>query len=487
MIGNDALNVAIDAGENPYLLGPYAPVDEEIVAEDLEVVGEIPSDLEGLYVRNGPNPRFPAGGRYHWFDGDGMLHGLHLADGKATYRNKWVRTDGFAAEAADGRALWEGVAEPRGGNPDDGTRLRLKDTSNTDVVFHNGSLVTLWYLAGQPYKVDPFTLDTIGSDDWKGARDCMVSAHAKVDPRTKEFLFFDYGPTPPFMSYGVVSADGSLTHHTEISIPGARMPHDMAITENHSILMDLPLVVDPDSAARGRHRLEFLGETPARFGVIPRFGTDANVQWFEAEPCYIYHTINAWEEGDEIVMDVCRFRPPSSSSMDFRGPLAHILNYLRLDAYVHRYRFNLVTGRTTEGPIDDRNTEFPMINHRNLGQKNRYAYNVSISSDTVMYFDGLVKYDLEQGTDERYGFGAGRYGSEAPFAPRTGATAEDDGYLLSFVYDATTERSELLILDAQDLPAGPIGRVMIPRRIPNGFHACWVTADELETARVGAA
>ena len=187
MIGNDALNVAIDAGENPYLLGPYASVDEEIVAEDLEVVGEIPADLEGLYVRNGPNPRFPAGGRYHWFDGDGMLHGVHIRDGKATYRNTWVRTDGFAAEAAEGQALWQGVAEPRGGNPDDGTRLRLKDSSNTDVVFHNGSLVTLWYLAGQPYRVDPFTLDTLGPDDWNGARDCMVSAHAKVDPRTGKY------------------------------------------------------------------------------------------------------------------------------------------------------------------------------------------------------------------------------------------------------------------------------------------------------------
>lgn len=483
MVRNDALNVAIDAGENPYLLGPYAPVDTEITADELEVVGEIPADLEGLYVRNGPNPNMPAGGRYHWFDGDGMLHGIHFADGKASYRNRWVRTEGFEAERSAGQALWTGVAEPRQDNPDDGSRLRIKDTANTDVLFHNGSLTALWYLAGAPYAVDPLTLETIGPQDWGGTRQSSVSAHAKVDPRTGEFVYFDYGPTPPYMSYGVVSADGVVKHHVDIDIPGARMPHDMAITDRHSILMDLPLVVDPVSWSMGRHRLQFLDDTPARFGIIPRYGAPSDIRWFEAEPCYIYHSVNAWEEGDEVVMDVCRFRVPGPSSMEFRGPLASILNYLRLDAFVHRYRFNLRTGATKETPLDDRNTEFPMVNADFLGERNRYSYNVSINSDTVMYFDGLVKYDLQTGTDERYGFGAGRYGSEAPFAPRVGAVGEDDGYLVSFVYDAATERSEVVILDAQDIAAGPVGRVLLPVRVPNGFHACWVPAEDLESAR----
>ena len=482
-IRNDALNVAIDAGENPYLLGPYAPVDTEITAGDLEVVGEIPVGLEGLYVRNGPNPKFPAGGRYHWFDGDGMLHGIHFENGRATYRNRWVRTEGLAAESDAGRSLWTGVAESRDHNPDDGTRLRLKDAANTDVLFHNGSLVTLWYLSGAPYAVDPLSLETIGRQDWGGTRRSPVSAHAKVDPRTGEFVYFDYGPTPPYLSYGVVSPGGLVTHHTEVNIPGARMPHDMAITEHHSIVMDLPLVVDPVAWAQGRHRLTFLADTPSRFGILPRHGAGSEVRWFEAEPCYIYHTVNAWEEGDEVVMDVCRFRLPGPSSLEFHGPLANVLNYLRLDAFVHRYRFDLRTGRTHETPLADRNTEFPMINAQKLGVRNRYAYNVSINSDTVMYFDGLVKYDLDTGTEERYGFGAGRYGSEAPFAPRPGATAEDDGWLLSFVYDAATDRSEVLILDARDVAAGPVGRVLLPVRVPNGFHACWVPAEDLETAR----
>ncbi len=483
MVRNDALNVALDAGENPYLMGGYAPVDTEIGAEDLEVIGEIPADLNGLYVRNGPNPRFTTEGRYHWFDGDGMLHAIHLRNGTATYRNRWIRTDGFAADGAARRALWKGVAEDRGGNPDDGSRLRLKDTANTDVVFHNGNLVALWYLAGEPYRVDPLTLETVGKEDWQGTRQSCVSAHAKVDQRTGEFLFFDYGPVPPYMSYGVVSPDGVLKHFVPIDLPGARMPHDMAITDDYSILMDLPLVIDPESAKIGRHALLFLRDTPARFGVIPRYGSQSDVRWFEAEPCYIYHTVNAYQDGDQIVMDVCRFRPPGPPAVPLTGPLANILNYLRLDAYLHRYRFDLRTGTTHEEPLDERNTEFPTIPANLIGRRNRYAYNVSINNDFTMYFDGLVKYDLETGTSDRYGFGAGRFGSEAPFAARRGATSEDDGYLVSFVYDAAVDRSELLILDAQDLPAGPIGRVLLPNRVPNGFHACWVPEEQLDAAR----
>jgi carotenoid cleavage dioxygenase len=280
-----------------------------------------------------------------------------------------------------------------------------------------------------------------------------------------------------------VSPDGIVKHFTEIDIPGARMPHDMAITENHSILMDLPLVVDTAAAKAGRHSLAFMSNTPARFGVIPRHGAADSIRWFDAEPCYIYHSINAFEEGDEIVLDVCRFRVPGPPAIPLHGPLAAILNYLRLDAFVHRYRFNLVTGATTEGPLHDRNTEFPMIHPDRFGVKNRYAYNVSINSDVTMYFDGLVKYDLDSGSEERYGFGAGRYGSEAPFAPRPGATAEDDGWLLSFVYDAATDRSELVVLDATDISAGPIGRVLLPVRVPNGFHSCWVPSERLDDAR----
>lgn len=481
-VRNDALNLALDTTDNPYLMGGYAPVDTEIAAADLTVVGEIPADLAGLYVRNGPNPQHMPAGRYHWFDGDGMLHAIHFRDGTASYRNRWVRTVGFEREAQAGAALYTGMIEPSTGNPQDGTirphYRSLKDTANTDVVFHNGNLMALWYLAGDPYRIDPDTLETIDQEDWGGQRQGCVSAHAKIDEHTGELLFFDYGPVAPYMWYGVVSAGGVLKHYVPVPLPGARLPHDMAITENYSILMDLPLYADPEVFAGGRHKLVFDGDTPSRFAVLPRYGTTSDVRWFEAEPCYVYHTMNAWEEGDEIVMDLCRTRQPRPPSRPITGPLESLLEYLRLDAQWYRYRLNLRTGRTTEGPLDDLNTEFPIINTARLGRPNRYAYNIAIENSYTTLFDGIVKYDTVTGSGTRFDFGPGRWGSEAPFAPRPGAVAEDDGYLVSFVYDEGDGHSECVIIDAASM--SEIARVLIPQRIPNGFHACWVPQEHLD-------
>jgi carotenoid cleavage dioxygenase len=476
-VRNDALNLALDTEDNPYLLDGYAPVDTEIDAEDLEVIGEIPADLNGLYVRNGPNPRYRPNGRYHWFDGDGMLHALHFRDGTATYRNRWVETTGYSHDLEAGQALYAGMMEDTSHNPDNRHFRKLKDNANTDVVFHNGNLLAMWYLAGEAYKVDPFTLETLGTEDWNGAHQGCVSAHAKIDERTGEFMFFDYGPTAPYMSYGVVSADGVLKHFVPVPLPGARMPHDMWITENYSILMDLPLYADPEVAKSGRHKLIFDRDLPSRFAVIPRYGATEDVIWFEAEPCYAYHTINAWEEGDTLVLDFCRTRQPKPPSRPISGPLESVLEYLRLDAQFYRYRFNLKTGSVTESPIDDLNTEFPVINTQYLGRKSRYAYNVAIDNGYTLLFEGLVKYDNETGTSARFDFGDGRWGSEAPFAPRPGATEEDDGYLVSFVYDANRDRSEAVVLDAATMDEAC--RVLIPQRVPHGFHACWVPEDRL--------
>lgn len=463
---------------NPYLAGLYAPVPDERTDEGLEVIGDLPPDLEGVYLRNGPNPRLDPVGRYHWFDGDGMVHALRFHNGQASYRNRWVRTRALGAEEGSDTALFAGVMENPAANPDLGLRLPLKDSANTDLVFFRDKVLALWYLAGEPYALDATTLDTIGVDGFEGTRTCQVSAHAKVDEATSELLFFDYGPRPPYMRYGVVGPDGAVTHLVDIDLPGPRMPHDMAATANHSILMDLPLVADPVAAKQGRHKIMFDRDMPARFGVIPRHGAGDTIRWFEADPCYVYHSVNAWEEGDEIVLDLCRVTKPAPRG-DAVGPLAKMLSYLRLDAHLYRYRFNMKTGATTEGYIDDDNTEFPTMDARKLGTPTRYAYNMRISDQSTLLFDGIVKYDTQTGATDRHWFGPGRWGSEAPFAPRPGGIAEDDGWLLSFVHDETTDRSEVVVLDAADLAAGPIARVLLPARVPIGFHATWVRGDQL--------
>lgn len=461
---------------NPFLLGPYAPVGTEVTADDLPVTGEIPKDLYGVYLRNGPNPVFQPRGRYHWFDGDGMVHAVAFRDGRATYRNRWVRTAGFVAEQQAGRALWPGLMErpdpsaPKGSGADGW----LKDTANTDLVFHNGHALALWYQCGTPYKLDARTLETLGAETFNGQLRRTVSAHAKVDPRSGELLFFDYAAKPPFMTYNVVSPRGELIHHTVIDLPGPRLPHDMAVTERYSIVMDLPLFWDPQLLERHIHKVTYYPDLPSRFAVLPRHGGGERVRWFEATPCFIYHVVNAWEEGDAIIMDACRVIEPAPQSSPGESELARMKAFLRLEAQLYRWRFHLKTGETTEEQLDDAKTEWPTTNRLYLGRKSRYAYNAYVPQ-----FDGLVKYDLARGTAEAYRFGPGRIGSEAPFAPRVGAREEDDGYVVSFVVDANTGASEVVILAAKNFAAGPVARVQLPQRVPAGFHALWVPGEQL--------
>ncbi|MFI6902550.1 carotenoid oxygenase family protein [Nonomuraea sp. NPDC050394] len=469
-----------ESGErNPYLLGLYAPVQEELTTGDLTVIGRIPADLNGVYLRNGPNARFPMKGRYHWFDGDGMVHAVHFENGRARYRNRWIRTRAFEAESAAGQALWTGVMENPKGNPFGNARgLPFKDTANTDVIFHRGRVLASWYLCGSPYGVDPLSLETLGADTFLDTLNGDFMAHPKVDERTGELFWFDYGPRPPYLRYGVVGASGRVEHCVELDLPGARLPHDMAITQNHAILMDLPLYQDLDAARQGRYKLTFNRELPSRFGVIPRRGQAHEIRWFEAKPCYIYHVVNAWEEGGEIVMDVCRVSRPAPSGNG--SALSRMIAYLKLDARMYRYRFDLRTGATSEHYVDaDHNTEFPSIDARATGLPSRYAYNVSVADAATNLFDGLVRYDNATGAKETHTYGPGVYGSEAPFAPRDGSTGEDDGYLVTFVTDEREGRSEVQILAASRISEGPLARVLLPRRVPLGFHATWVRADQL--------
>lgn len=480
---NDEARVVLkpveDDEENPYLLGVYAPVVDEISADDLEVIGSIPVDLNGVYVRNGPNRRFPATGRHHWFDGDGMVHGVHFENGRARYANRWVRTEAFEAESRAGRGLWTGVMEDPKGNPfGNGHGLGLKDSANTDVTFFAGRLLASWYLCGTPRALDPLSLATLGPETFLNTLTGDFMAHPKVDEATGELFWFDYGPEPPYLRYGVVGADGRVAHTTNVDLPGPRLPHDMAITENHAILMDLPLIQNRQARRQGRYKLDFERSLPSRFAVLPRYGDGSRVRWFEAAPGYIYHVVNSWEEDGEIVLDVCRVKDPQHQPR-ISHPLARMLAYLRLDAQLWRYRFDLTTGRTVEGPRDEDNTEFPSIDSRMVGRRNRFAYNVHIAREDTLLFDGIVRYDLHTGERQDHRFGAGRWGSEAPFAPRDGSTGEDDGYLVSFVTDERENRSEVVVLDAADLAAGPVCRILLPVRVPVGFHATWVRADQL--------
>lgn len=466
----------------PFLCGPYAPLGDEADTVLELRTGALPADLNGVYLRVGPNPRFAPLGRYHPFDGDGMIHAAQFAHGRVRYRRRWVRTADFDTESAAGDAVFHGIRETLAGD-----RARpLKDSANTDVLGFAGQALALWYMAGAAYVVDPITLETRGTLDAvarsRGGRG-RISAHAKVDPVSGELLYFDYGAEAPWMHYGVVAPDGRLVHHTPITLPGPRLPHDMAFTARYSILHDLPLFHDAAALARGRHKIAFHADVPTRFGVLPRYGGDTELRWFEFTPCFVYHVVNAWEEGDEVVMVGCRYVPVSTADGGIDGvATAQQIAQLVMNARLWCWRMDLASGATREYPLDaERNVEFPSCNGQLAGRPTRYGYLADQHDGVVLQWPGLAKYDLVSGArlSQWSSEPAHSWYSEPWFAPADAATAEDDGYLVAFRLDARDMRCTLEVLDARDLGRGPLAVLDLPGQVPVGFHACWIRAADI--------
>ncbi|HMJ75277.1 MAG TPA: carotenoid oxygenase family protein [Iamia sp.] len=472
-----ALRTLPDDDDHPYRSGPWRPQHEEWHVDTLDLVaGELPEDLDGLYLRNTENPVHLPIERYHPFDGDGMVHAVGFQDGRAWYRNRFIRTAGFEAEQEVGRSLWAGisespkVAEAPGGW---GARTRMKDASSTDIVVHAGEALTSFWQCGDLYRLDPLTLDTIGATSWDGWFPAAgVSAHTKVDEATGEMFFFSYGLEAPYLHFGVVDADNRLVHHTPVPLPGPRLPHDMAFTENHVILNAFPMYWDQRLLEKGHFALAMHDE-PSRFAVLPRRGTEADIVWFEADPTYVLHFTNAYEDGDEIVLE--GFYQESPMPKPDVSDEMWMFRYLALDwmkTRLHRWRFDLKTGKTHEEHIRDDYTEFGIINPAVAGKPHRYVH-AATGKPGWFLFDGLVRHDVQTGVDQHLRLPEGVYCSEVGVAPKVGGTAEDDAYLVTLTTDAAHDTSECWVIDAADVSAGPVAKLRLPQRISSGTHATW--------------
>lgn len=440
---------AAERHELPFhLRGNFAPVEQEVTATDLPVEGAIPPELRGLYVRNGPNPR--SGTSIHWFLGDGMLHGVRLEDGKAVwYRNRWVRT----------RALEEEGASFLG---EDGTIDRTVALANTNIVCHAGRLLALVENAF-PTEVTR-TLETVGPYDFGGRLDTAMTAHPKHCPVTGELHFFGYSFVEPYLVYHRADAAGRLVQREEIPVPGPTMIHDFNLTAGHVVFMDLPVVFDLEWALAGeRFPYHWSDDYGARLGVLPRGGSAADLRWFEIEPCYVFHPLNAYEDADRIVIDVARY--PTLWRED-----PGTLDAARL----HRWTIDLMAGRVRETPLDDRHVEFPRVDDRRVGQPHRIGWAVENLADLGQRTMQLVKYDCATGRSETHRFGPGRMPSEGVFVPAGPDAAEDEGWVLQYVYDHARDGSDFVILDARDLGRPPVATVRLPQRVPFGFHGNWI-------------
>lgn len=429
-----------------YERGNYAPVPDELTAESLAVEGAIPPELDGWYLRNGPNPREASG---HWFTGDGMLHGVRIEGGVAKwYRNRWVRTDSFI----DPFPLY---------NPD-GTRNLRAAVANTHVINHAGKTLAL-VESSLPYEVTT-ELETVGCYDFGGKLVDAMTAHPKICPTTGELHFFGYGSIfAPHVNYHRATADGELTINRPIDVKALTMMHDFAMTAEHIVFMDLPIVFNLDVAIKSDGDMPYRWDDRygARLGVMRRDDPFGDVRWFDIGPCYVFHVANAYDSADAIVLQVVRYPElwRDSGGFDAEGVL-------------WTWTIDLRNGIVTERQLDDRAVEFPRIDDRRAGLPARYS--VAVGGGR------LVRYDLDSGDAVEHSFGSpdapGGPG-EAVFVPSpSGPPDETNGWYLAYVYDPARDSSDLVILDAADIAGKPVARIRLPRRVPYGFHGNWIAA-----------
>lgn len=476
----------IKPNNHPYMNDAWTPNYAEYNATDMQVIGEIPKDIDGVYIRNTENQVHEPIGRYHPFEGDGMIHMMHVENGQAEYRNRFVRTKAFVAEQEVNHSLWAGLMEhPKMSiRPGWGAHEHLKDASSTDVIVHAGKLLSTFYQCGDGYRLDPYTLEQFGTESWVPLDG--ISAHTSLVEKTGELIFFNYSKHAPYYHYGVVGPDNKLKHYIPIELPGPRLPHTIAFTTNYTIINDFPLFWDPELLKKDIHASRFYPDIPSRFGIIPRFGDPDSIKWFEADPTYVLHFINAWEDGDEIVLDGYFQESPvpgryPDAPAEYERMMAYLDMYL-LKPKMHRWRFNMKTGQTTEGHLDDPYLEFGTINHRYGGIKNRYSYS-AIPAQGKFLFTGVAMHDHDSGRSWSMDFGPQRFGSEPAFAPRINATSENDGYVATFITDLDQDRSEFVLVDATDFEAGPVCQVILPHRISSGTHSTWAHGEDIRRAQ----
>lgn len=436
-----------------HLQGNWAPVFDEIDAGPLSVVGELPAALDGDYVRAGMNPK--SGHSEHWFAGTGMLHGVRIADGRAHYRNRFVRTPYYEKDLDMMSGMFDPTASP----------------ANTNIIRHAGRLLALEE-AHLPWEVDR-DLNTLGAYTFDGRLNGAMTAHPRTCPETGELLFFAYQlATAPYLTYYRADAQGILVEAEAIDIPRPVMMHDWNITRNHVVFMDLPIVFDLTAAMRGEVPFGFKPEAGARLGVMPRNGAGGAVRWFDIDPCYVFHPLNAHEEDGRIVLHVCR----QNSAMT--GGLADIYGGADTIGRLWRWTIDLAAGTVREEQIDDAACDFPRVDDQRVGLKTRWGYTTSLDDRAASLTLGryLHKYDLTSGHRTSHDFGAASHLGEPVFVPRPDAKGEDDGWILAFRHDDADDQSRLVVLNADDFDGPPQAEISLPQRVPYGAHGNWMAA-----------
>ena len=445
-----------------------------------DIEGEIPADLTGTVFRNGPGLTDINGYRLkHPLDGDGMINSIAIKNGKAFYRNKFVRTAGFVAEQASGKPEYRGVfgTQKPGGWLANAFDLKLKNIANTHIVYWGDKLLALWE-AAEPHRLNPSTLETEGLDYLEGLLDQgdAFAAHPKFDP--------DCDGTPRMVNFGVKAGlsstislyeftpDGKLARQGKQSVPGFAFLHDFAITPTYYVFVQnpvsfnpLPFVVGLKGAAEC---IQFNPKQPTKIVLIPRDG-QGEARFFDTDPCFVFHHANAFEQGGQLILDsVCYDSFPTLdgsedySTVDFDHVPA---------SQLWRFTVNLATEAVEVKKLIERPCEFPAISPQCVGRAYRYLYmGTTDGSVKNAPLQALIKRDMETGEEQLWSAAPRGFGGEPLFVPRPEANAEDDGWVLLWIYNAAGDRTELTIFNAQDITAGPVATLKLTHHVPYGLH-----------------
>jgi carotenoid cleavage dioxygenase len=458
---------------DPLLHGPFEPIRFECDAADLVVAGTLPADLAGTLYRIGPNPQYAPRGRYNPLQGDGMVHAFTIEDGRVAYRNRWVRTRQWTLEHAAGRALFATSGDPReadssvAGKPTDGV-------ANTHIVSHAGRLFALEEGHG-PIEIDPLTLATIGPYSFDGALPRNMTAHPKIDPETGEMLFFANFPSRAFdgaLAFYVADARGAIARSASIAGPFPALVHDFAITRERVVFVVCPATLSLERLRRGAPPIAWEPALGTRVGVFSRTAPE-QIRWHRGDACMAWHTLNAYDDGERVVVDVCQQDAPAFPAADGTpNPDASLRQYLT------RWTLDPTTDSAKATRLSDVVCEYPRIDESRTGLSYRYGYFAAIggpgTGDPCQR--AIARFDHATGAMQTYHLGSRCAVSEPVFVARRGAPAQGDGYLLATVFDEDRNASHLAVFDAGDVTAGPIARAHLDHRVPMGFHGSWRAA-----------
>ncbi|MDJ0510892.1 MAG: carotenoid oxygenase family protein [Crocosphaera sp.] len=464
------------------------PNEYDYFIDDIE--GKIPEQLQGTLFRNGPGLLEVQGTPLkHPFDGDGMISAISfLGNGKVHFRNRFVRTEGYVKEKAAGEMIYRGVfgTQKPGGWLNNFLDINIKNIANTNIIYWGKKLLALWE-AAEPYRLDPKTLETIGIDYLDGVLKPgdSISAHPCFDPASDldngQPCLVNYSIKPGLSSKITIyefALDGSLLRRHSHVVPGFSFIHDFAITSHYCLLLQNAVSFNPFPFLFGLKGagecVSFHADKQSKLIIIPRNNTDESMKIMQTNTGFVFHHVNAFEEGEKIYLDsICYDSLPQvQPNKDYKE-----VDFDGLDpGQIWRFKIDLKSNNIDKEMIDSRSCEFPYINPNNVGKKYRYLFTSTIhDSHGNAPFQAIQKLDLSTGKKQVHSFAPTGYVSEPIFVPKPNATQEDQGWVLVMVYDGNKHRSDIVILDSENLDKKPLATLHLKHHIPYGLHGNWTS------------